>query len=301
MSNGDGTHGLPRGIALRQQLRMTAATWPLSPGSEALIRLGLFGLALVLLAGFELVAPRREQSIARWQRWPSNLGLVVVDTLAVRIVFPTALVGWALLVEARGWGLFNTLSLPAAAEVGIAFVLLDLVIYGQHVLFHSVPLLWRLHRVHHSDLEFDVTTGVRFHPVEIVLSMIIKLIAVAVLGAPALAVMLFEIVLNSASLFNHSNIALPKAADRLVRLLLVTPDMHRVHHSKLARETHSNFGFNLAWWDRIFGTYRAQPEAGHCAMVIGLPSFRDPGELRLSRMLLQPLREGNVMDVRAER
>jgi sterol desaturase/sphingolipid hydroxylase (fatty acid hydroxylase superfamily) len=271
-----------------------AATWPFAPGSEPLIRLGLFALVLALLAGLEVLAPRREQSITRSRRWPANLGLVVVDTLAVRIIFPTALVGWALFVEARGWGLFNMLSLPAAAEVGIAFVLLDLVIYGQHVLFHGVPLLWRLHRVHHSDLEFDVTTGVRFHPVEIVLSMLIKFAAVAVLGAPALAVILFEIVLNAASLFNHSNIALPPAAEWLLRLVLVTPDMHRVHHSQIARETHSNFGFNLAWWDRLFATYRAQPEKGHCAMVIGLPDFRDPGELRLGRMLLQPLRAGKV-------
>ncbi len=276
---------------------MTAGTWPFSPASEGLIRLGLFGLALIVLAGFEVFAPRREQLISRWRRWPANLGLVVVDTLAVRIIFPTALVGWALFLEARDWGLFNTLSLPAAAEVGIAIVLLDLVIYGQHVLFHSVPLLWRLHRVHHSDLEFDVTTGVRFHPVEIVLSMMIKFAAVAVLGAPALAVILFEIVLNIASLFNHSNIALPAAADRLLRLVLVTPDMHRVHHSKLARETHCNFGFNLAWGDWMFGTYRPQPEDGHCSMVIGLPILRDPGELRLSRMLLQPLREEKVTTI----
>ena len=261
-----------------------------SLNSEALIRLGLFGLTLLLLAGFELLVPRRKQSIARRRRWPSNLGLVLVDTLAMRIIFPTALVGWALLVEARGWGLLNNVLLPAAAEVGIALVLLDLVIYGQHVLFHAVPLLWRLHRVHHSDLEFDVTTGVRFHPVEIILSMMIKFAAVAVLGAAALAVMLFEIMLNTATMFNHSNIALPHSADRLLRLLLVTPDMHRVHHSILARETHSNFGFNLAWWDRIFGTYRAQPEEGHGSMVIGLPIFRDPSDMRFSRMLSQPLR-----------
>lgn len=274
--------------------RMMMERMDLPAHLEPFIRLGLFALAFVLLAAFEVFAPRREQSIARTRRWPSNLGLVVLDTLAVRILFPTALVGWATWLEARGWGLFNALLLPAAAEIAIAFVLLDLVIYGQHVLFHRVPLLWRLHRVHHSDLEFDVTTGVRFHPVEILLSMMIKFAAVAVLGAPALAVMLFEIVLNGASLFNHSNIALPRAADRLLRLLLVTPDMHRVHHSQIRRETHSNFGFNLAWWDRIFGTYRAQPEAGHRAMVIGLPNLRDPGELRLGRMLLQPLRDEKV-------
>jgi len=262
------------------------------PSPEPLLRLGVFGLTLFVLMTFELFAPRRPLSIGRAQRWPSNLGIVLVDTLVVRILFPSAAVGWALLVQARGWGLLTQLALPSVAEFGIAFVALDLVIYGQHVLFHSVPLLWRLHRVHHADLDFDVTTGVRFHPIEILVSMLIKFAAVAVLGAPVIAVMAFEIILNAATMFNHANVALPAGADRILRRMVVTPDMHRVHHSILAHETHSNFGFNFPWWDRLFGTYRAQPEAGHGAITIGLPVFRDASELRLDRMLLQPLRDG---------
>ena len=265
------------------------------PNHEALIRLGVFGLTLFAMITFELLAPRRPLSISRSRRWPSNIGMVLIDTLVVRIFFPLAAVGWALEVEARGWGLLNHLALPGAVDFGIAFVALDLVIYGQHVLFHRVPLLWRLHRVHHADLDFDVTTGVRFHPLEIMLSMLIKFAAVAVLGAPAIAVMTFEIVLNAATMFNHGNVALPTQFDWKLRLFVVTPDMHRVHHSILAHETHSNFGFNLPWWDRMFGTYRAQPEAGHRAMTIGLPLFRTHAELRLDRMLVQPLRNDQAI------
>jgi len=260
--------------------------------AEPLFRLGVFGLVLIAMMVFELSAPRRPLSIGRTQRWPSNLGIVVVDTLVVRFVFPAAAVGWALLVEARGWGLLNQTTLPAAAEFAVAFILLDLAIYLQHILFHRLPWLWRLHRVHHADLDFDVTTGVRFHPVEIVLSMLVKFAAVAVLGPSAIAVMAFEIVLNAATMFNHANVALPVRADAILRRLIVTPDMHRVHHSVLRRETHSNFGFNFPWWDRLFDTYRAQPEAGHDAMTIGLPAFREATELRLDRMLSQPLRGG---------
>lgn len=264
-------------------------------GHERLIRLGFFSGILVIMALWELVAPRRRQTIGRWRRWPGNLGVVVVDTLLSRILFPTAAVGLALIGETERWGVLNILAWPAWAEILVAVLLLDLVIYVQHVLFHSVPILWRLHRMHHADLEIDVTTGLRFHPAEILLSMLIKLGAVAVFGAPALSVLIFEMLLNATSMFNHSNARIPAGVDRMIRRVLVTPDMHRVHHSIVVRETNSNFGFNLPWWDRLFGTYRAQPTGGHEDMVIGIQDFRDPAELRLDRMLLQPLRRGNVV------
>jgi sterol desaturase/sphingolipid hydroxylase (fatty acid hydroxylase superfamily) len=243
-----------------------------------------------VMAIWELVGPRRKQSIGRGWRWPSNLGVVVVDTLLVRLVFPITAVGLALVAEVHGWGLFNEITLPVWIAVVASVVLLDLAIYFQHVLFHAVPALWRLHRMHHADLEFDVTTGLRFHPIEILLSMVIKLAVVAALGAPAVAVLIFEVLLNATSMFNHSNVRLPLGLDRALRWFVVTPDMHRVHHSILSRETNSNFGFNLPWWDRLFGTYRAQPAAGHEGMTIGIEQFRDPRELGLDRMLLQPFR-----------
>jgi sterol desaturase/sphingolipid hydroxylase (fatty acid hydroxylase superfamily) len=180
------------------------------------------------------------------------------------------------------------LRLSVAALVG--FLALDLVIYVQHVVFHKVPVLWRLHRMHHADLDIDVTTGVRFHPLEIVISLLIKIAVILALGIPVVAVILFEVVLNVTSMFNHSNVSMPAWLDRVLRFIVVTPDMHRVHHSILRRETDSNFGFNLPWWDRLFGTYRAQPEAGHAGMTIGIPAFRDPAELRIDRLLTQPFR-----------
>ena len=257
---------------------------------EPLIRLGAFLGVFALMALWEALAPRRHQAVGRWTRWPSNLGVVVVDTLVVRVLFPTAAVGMALLAGQRGWGLFNLLPVPSWVAVPASVVLLDLAIYAQHVAFHAVPILWRLHRMHHADTEFDATTGVRFHPIEIVLSMVVKFAVVVALGAPALAVLVFEVLLNATSIFNHSNVRLPGRADRILRWLVVTPDAHRVHHSVLRRETDSNFGFNLPWWDRLFGTYRAQPEAGHEGMTIGIEQFRSPADLRLDRMLLQPFR-----------
>jgi sterol desaturase/sphingolipid hydroxylase (fatty acid hydroxylase superfamily) len=259
-------------------------------GYEPLIRLGAFGGIFAVMAAWEVLGPRRKQAIGRGLRWPNNLGVVVVDTLLVRLVFPTTAVGLALVAEAHAWGLFHTIALPAWVAVVTSVILLDLAIYFQHVLFHAVPALWRLHRMHHADLEFDVTTGLRFHPIEILLSMMIKLAVVAALGAPAVAVLIFEVLLNATSMFNHSNIRMPLGLDRVLRWFVVTPDMHRVHHSILSRETNSNFGFNLPWWDRLFGTYRAQPAAGHDAMTIGIEQFRDARELRLDRMLLQPFR-----------
>lgn len=258
---------------------------------EFAIRLSAFFGIFALMAFWELLAPRRRQTIGRSRRWPSNLGIVVLDALLIRIVFPVAAVSVALLAEVRGWGLFHGLEAPTWLAVIASVVLLDLAIYLQHVLFHAVPVLWRLHRMHHADLEFDVTTGVRFHPVEILLSMAIKLGVVAALGTPAVAVLIFEVLLNATSMFNHGNVRLPERIDRVLRWIVVTPKMHRVHHSVAPRETNSNFGFNLPWWDRLFGTYRAQPEAGHVAMTIGIEQFRDPSELRLDRMLLQPFRD----------
>lgn len=257
---------------------------------EPLIRLGIFVAVLAILMGWEFAAPRRQLTVGRWRRWPGNVGVVVIDAVLLRILFPTAAVGLALVAEGNGWGLLNLVARPDWLAILVAIVLLDLVIYTQHVLFHAVPLLWRLHRMHHADLDIDVTTGVRFHPVEILLSMVIKLGAVVVLGAPALGVMIFEVLLNATSMYNHSNVRLPLGVDRWLRRILVTPDMHRVHHSIVRQETNSNFGFNLPWWDRLFGTYRDQPAGGHQAMTIGLAQFRDPSELRLDRILLQPLR-----------
>jgi sterol desaturase/sphingolipid hydroxylase (fatty acid hydroxylase superfamily) len=258
---------------------------------EPVIRLLCFGSVFAALALWEMAAPRRDQEIGRVWRWPNNLGVVVVDSIVLRLLFPTAAVGMAIFAEERGWGLLNVVDLPGWVEVIAAVIVLDLAIYLQHVLFHAVPALWRLHRMHHADLEFDVTTGVRFHPVEIVLSMLIKFAVIAALGAPALGVLIFEVLLNATSMFSHSNIRIPQAIDRWLRWVVVTPDMHRVHHSIERKETDSNYGFNLPWWDRLFGTYRPAPEAGHEGMTIGISQFRERGELRLDRMLLQPLRK----------
>ncbi len=257
---------------------------------EPFIRLAAFGGVFIVMAAWELVVPRRKQAIGRGWRWPNNLGVVVVDTLLVRILFPTTAVGVALLAEARGFGLFNVIGFPAWVGVVASVAILDLAIYLQHVLFHAVPALWRLHRMHHADLEFDVTTGLRFHPIEILLSMLIKFVVVAALGAPALSVLIFEVLLNATSMFNHGNVRIPSGIDRVLRWIVVTPDMHRVHHSIVARETNSNFGFNLSWWDRLFGTYRPQPAVGHEGMTIGIEQFREPRELGLDRMLVQPFR-----------
>jgi sterol desaturase/sphingolipid hydroxylase (fatty acid hydroxylase superfamily) len=255
------------------------------------IRLVAFAGIFALMAAWEMLAPRRDQKFGRGTRWPSNIGIVVLDTVLVRLVFPTTAVALALVAEARGWGLFYALDLPAWASVVLAVAALDFAIYLQHVLFHAVPALWRLHRMHHADLDIDVTTGARFHPIEILLSMGIKLGVVAALGTPAVAVLSFEVLLNATSMFNHSNVRMPIWLDRVLRWIVVTPDMHRVHHSIVARETNSNFGFNLPWWDRLFGTYRDQPAAGHEAMTIGIEQFRDPAEQRLGRMLTQPFRD----------
>jgi sterol desaturase/sphingolipid hydroxylase (fatty acid hydroxylase superfamily) len=258
--------------------------------AEPIIRLSCFAGVLVLMVVWELLAPRRPQSIKRLLRWPNNLGLVVLNTFVVRLLFPLAGVGAAFLTQTKGWGFFNIVTAPAWLAIPGAVLLLDLVIYAQHVMFHAVPFLWRLHRMHHADLEFDVTTGLRFHPGEIVVSMLIKLAAVLVLGPAPVAVLIFEVLLNATSMFNHGNVRLSAQLDRLLRVFVVTPDMHRVHHSIDRRETDSNFGFNVPWWDRLFGTYRAQPALGHDRMTLGIDRFREPRELWLDRMLWQPLR-----------
>jgi sterol desaturase/sphingolipid hydroxylase (fatty acid hydroxylase superfamily) len=260
---------------------------------EPYIRLCAFGGVFLSMAIWEVAGPRRQQTMGRHVRWPSNLGIVVLDTLLVRLIFPTTAVGLALVVDARGWGLFHLVALPTWIVVVASVVLLDLAIYLQHVLFHAVPALWRLHRMHHADLAFDVTTGLRFHPIEILLSMLLKLAVIAALGTPAVAVLIFEVLLNATSMFSHGNVRIVHRLDAVLRWVVVTPDMHRVHHSIQSTETNSNFGFNLSWWDRLFGTYRPEPSAGQEAMTIGIEQFRDPRELRLDRMLVQPF-HGNV-------
>ena len=220
-------------------------------------------------------------------RWTNNLGLVVIDTIVLRLSFPILAVGLAVNAQDRGWGLFNIIEAPEWVAAPVSVIVLDLVIYLQHVMFHAVPALWRLH---HADLEFDVTTGLRFHPVEILLSMGIKLAVVVALGPPAVAVLIFEVLLNATAMFNHSKIRLPMLVDRFLRLIVVTPDMHRVHHSIIPEETNSNFGFNLPWWDRLLGTYKAQPKAGHEGMTIGIEQFRTGRDLWLDRMLVQPIK-----------
>ena len=258
--------------------------------TEPQLRLIVFLGVLVAMALWELAAPRRRREIPRVIRWTNNLGLVVIDTIVLRLSFPILAVGLAVIAQDSGWGLFNIIETPGWVAIIVSIVVLDLVIYLQHVMFHAVPALWRLHRMHHADLEFDVTTGLRFHPVEILLSMGIKLAVVAALGPPAVAVLIFEVLLNATAMFNHSNIRLPMLVDRFLRLIVVTPDMHRVHHSIIPEETNSNFGFNLPWWDRLLGTYKAQPKAGHEEMSIGIEQFRTTRDLWLDRMLVQPIK-----------
>ena len=257
---------------------------------EPLVRFGAFAGILAAMALWEVAAPRRRRDIPRLLRWSSNLGIVGIDTLVVRLTFPVLAVGLAAVAEERGWGLLNVLEVARWVAFTASLLALDLAIYLQHVMFHAVPALWRLHRMHHADLEFDVSTGLRFHPVEMVLSMGIKLAVVTALGPPAIAVLVFEVLLNATSMFNHGNVRIPAAVDGVLRLIVVTPDMHRVHHSIHPRETNSNFGFNLPWWDRLLGTYRAEPKEGHEGMTIGIEQFRTKRDLWLDRMLIQPLR-----------
>ena len=255
---------------------------------EAEIRLAFFLGTLLVLALLERRAPRRTLTTSRAARWVANLGIVTLSTLIVRLLFPVLPAGFALLCRQQGWGLLNSIQVPFGLAVFAGVVLFDFFIYIQHVLFHHVPTLWRLHMIHHADLDFDLTTGIRFHPVEIVLSMGIKLGLVYLFGPPAVSVILFEVILNAMAMFNHSNLKLPLGLDGALRLCVGTPDMHRVHHSVVIRERNSNFGFNLSLWDRLFGTYRPQPERGHEGMTIGLANFRDPSRLGLVQLLTLP-------------
>lgn len=255
---------------------------------ETAIRLGCFFGVFAPVALAEVFAPRRRLEYGRSVRWRGNLGIVALNSVLMRVLFPITAAILAARAQVRGWGLLNQVDLPLWVELVLALVLLDLVVYLQHVVFHSLPMLWRLHRMHHSDLDYDVTTGARFHPIEIALSLLIKMGAVLALGPSALAVVVFEILLNAMAMFNHGNFRIPKAIDGALRLFLVTPDMHRVHHSAAAGEIDSNFGFNLSWWDRLFGTYRAYPRAGHLGMTIGVDRFRTAEDLPLRRMLVQP-------------
>jgi sterol desaturase/sphingolipid hydroxylase (fatty acid hydroxylase superfamily) len=256
---------------------------------EAVLRLSCFAAVFVVMWLWEIVSPRRALSVSKLQRWTHNIGLLLLNSLVLRVLFPAAAVGIAYTTAASGWGLFNRVDLPYWLEVLLAVLLLDLAIYLQHRLMHRVPLLWRLHRVHHADLDIDMTTGSRFHTLEIIVSMLIKWAVIFLLGPALLAVLIFETLLNGMAVFNHANIRLPGTIDRLLRLLLITPDVHRVHHSILRHETNSNYGFNLSIWDRAFGTYIDQPEKGHTAMTIGIPEFRDPEQVdKLRGMLTLP-------------
>jgi len=259
--------------------------------NEPAIRLGVFFGVFAVMIAWEFRAPRLQLALPRARRWPANIGIVVLNTVLVRLIFPVLPVGIAAWAAGQGYGLFNWLEAPAWLAVLASVLILDCAIYAQHVVFHKVPVLWRLHRMHHADTGYDVTTGARFHPIEILMSIVIKMAIVVAIGAPAVAVVLFEVLLNGTAMFNHGNVRLPSALDRGLRLLIVTPDMHRVHHSSVRTETDSNYGFALAVWDRLFGTYTPEPAAGHDGMEIGLKYLRDPAEQRLDRMLTQPFRQ----------
>lgn len=253
------------------------------------IRLISFVLIFILIAIWEIISPRRILITSKKMRWFNNLSIVAINPVLLHLVFPLLAIETAQITQANGWGLLNIFSFPNLIALAVGFVVLDLVIYFQHVMFHAVPLLWRLHMVHHADLDIDLTTGLRFHPIEVVLSMVLKIAVIVALGPPVIVVLAFEIFLNGMSIFNHGNIKIPIAADRWLRWLMVTPDMHRVHHSVIIRETNSNYGFNLSLWDRIFGTYWELPKRGHTDMVIGLSQFRDEKKLTLPWLLMLPI------------
>jgi sterol desaturase/sphingolipid hydroxylase (fatty acid hydroxylase superfamily) len=256
--------------------------------NDASARLGFFFGVFIVMAVWEMVAPRKRLVSSKPVRWLNNLSITFLNTVLVRLIFPLLAVDVAYMSAERGWGIFNNTGVPEPVAGVICVLTLDLLIYAQHVVFHIVGPFWRLHRMHHADIDIDVTTGSRFHPVEIILSMIIKMAAVLILGAPAWSVLVFEVLLNATAMFNHANAYIPPGIDRVLRLFVVTPDMHRVHHSPIIKETNSNYGFNLPWWDRLFGTYIAQPAMGHIDMKIGLANYRDPKKNTLPWMLAIP-------------
>lgn len=257
---------------------------------ENTLRLAFFAGILGVMTFAETLWPRRDRHLPRRIRWPGNITMVILSTLCIRFLFPFAAVGAATLAADAGWGLFHVATLPPAVAFVAGLVLMDLSIWAQHVVMHHVPWLWRLHRLHHSDIDLDTSSALRFHPAEVALSQSYKMVIIALVGVPVEAVIAFEIVLSSAALFNHANVKLPEAVDQMLRLLIVTPDMHRVHHSSKQVETNSNYGFFISWWDRLFGSYVAQPSQGHSDMEVGLESFREASHNRLDQMLAQPLK-----------
>jgi sterol desaturase/sphingolipid hydroxylase (fatty acid hydroxylase superfamily) len=263
---------------------------------ETAIRLGVFFAMFALVALWELAQPRRVLTVSKVRRWANNLGLSALNTLLLRLLFPTAAVGVAALAASKGWGLLHYFSVPLPVAIPLAVLALDFLIWLQHVVFHAVPALWRLHRVHHADLDYDLTTGSRFHPIEMGLSMLLKMAAILLLGASVTSVVVFEILLSAGALFNHGNIRLPAALDRVLRWFIVTPDMHRVHHSVEDDETNSNFGFSVSLWDRIMGTYRAQARAGQLGMTIGIRNHTEPSEVVSLPGLLRMPFKGEVSD-----
>lgn len=264
--------------------------------NEKVIRMGFFFGILAVMALWELLAPRRALTVSKTVRWVNNLGLVFFNSFLLRLIFPAAAVGMAAFASSQGWGIFNYYETPFWLAAVVSVVAMDFIIYLQHVMVHAVPALWRLHRMHHADLDFDVTTGARFHPIEIILSMLIKFATIVVLGPPVVAVVIFEVLLNATAMFNHGNVRLPLGLDKVLRWIVVTPDMHRVHHSVEDDEANSNFGFNLPWWDRLFGTYRDQPRGGHEGMKIGIRKYREPKEVSwFPGMLLLPFK-GKISD-----
>jgi sterol desaturase/sphingolipid hydroxylase (fatty acid hydroxylase superfamily) len=257
---------------------------------EPAIRLAAFGVVFAAMAGLELARPRRPLTGPKGLRWFNNFAIVAINTLMLRLAFPFLAVGLAVWAQFNGHGLLNWLDAPGWIAVPLSVVLLDLMVYGQHVAVHHIRPLWRLHMMHHVDVDIDVTSGARFHPIEIALSMLLKMAVVVALGAPAVSVVIFEVLLNATAMFNHANVQLPLGLDRWLRLVVVTPDMHRVHHSVIPAETNSNYGFNLPWWDRLFHTYRPQPALGHLDMTIGLADYQSERRQKLGWMLLLPFR-----------
>ena len=255
------------------------------------LRLGIFIGILILMAVLEFILPRRNVDAKRPVRWSSNIGIVILDSVVARIILPTTTIAVAMYAENSGYGLLNVLSLPYLVSILISILLLDVLIYAQHVVFHKVHWLWRFHRMHHSDTHIDVTTGIRFHPIEIILSLLIKFTAIIIFGVPAVAIIIFEITLNATAMITHSNLNVPLRLDKLLRWIFVTPDMHRIHHSVHRDETDSNYGFNLSIWDRLFGTYIEQPRDTHNKMLIGIDQFRNSREQFLDKLLIQPFRK----------
>jgi len=259
--------------------------------NENAIRLAFFFGTLTIMGLWEIIAPKRALTVSKALRWANNLGLVFFNSLILRLIFPAAAVGVAAFAAEHGWGLLNYYSLPLALSIVLSIIIMDFVIYLQHVLIHAVPLLWRLHRVHHADLDYDVTTGARFHTLEIILSMLLKFATIVVLGPPVVAVIMFEVILNAMAMFNHGNVALPKKLDRTLRKVLVTPDMHRIHHSIEKQEFNTNFGFNLSLWDRLFSSYTQDPEAGQTEMTLGQKDHLTHEPVSLFFMLMLPFQK----------